>query len=59
MLNEINKIIGTCEGLMLVQHESYGEPSLITMHYVSEFSKQKANIVYVSLNQSEEMLRQG
>jgi KaiC/GvpD/RAD55 family RecA-like ATPase len=57
MLTELNKIIGTCEGLMLVEHEPCGEPSLITMHYVSEFSKQKANVIYVSLNQSEEMLR--
>lgn len=58
MLTELKKVIGACEGLMLVEHESCGEPSLITMHYVSEFTSQKANVVYVSLNQSEEMLRQ-
>uniref|UniRef100_A0AC35F835 KaiC-like domain-containing protein n=1 Tax=Panagrolaimus sp. PS1159 TaxID=55785 RepID=A0AC35F835_9BILA len=57
MLTELNKVIGTCEGLMLVEHEPCGEPSLLTIHYVSEFSKQKANVVYISLNQSEEMLR--
>uniref|UniRef100_A0A914Z9C8 KaiC-like domain-containing protein n=1 Tax=Panagrolaimus superbus TaxID=310955 RepID=A0A914Z9C8_9BILA len=56
MLTELNKVIDV-EGLMLIEHESVGEPSLILMHYVSEFTKQKANVVYVSLNQSEEMLR--
>jgi KaiC/GvpD/RAD55 family RecA-like ATPase len=57
MLTELNKVIGSCEGLMLVEHEPCGESSLITMHYVSEFTKQKANVIYVSLNQSEEMIR--
>jgi KaiC/GvpD/RAD55 family RecA-like ATPase len=59
MLTELNKVIGSCEGLMLVEHEPCGESSLITMHYVSEFTKQKANVIYVSLNQSEEMIRRG
>ena len=57
MLTELNKLFGTGQGLMLVEHEAEGEPSLILMHFVSEFVKQGANVVFVSLNQSEEMVR--
>uniref|UniRef100_A0AC34GRX7 Uncharacterized protein n=1 Tax=Panagrolaimus sp. ES5 TaxID=591445 RepID=A0AC34GRX7_9BILA len=47
MLPELNKVIDV-DGLMLVEHESVGEPSLILMHYVSEFTKQKANVLILS-----------
>ncbi|KAE9555979.1 hypothetical protein FO519_000835 [Halicephalobus sp. NKZ332] len=57
MLVELNKLFGTGRGLMLVEHEAEGEPSLVLMHFVSEFVKQGANVVFISLNQSEEMIR--
>uniref|UniRef100_A0A7E4VVL9 ATPase domain-containing protein n=1 Tax=Panagrellus redivivus TaxID=6233 RepID=A0A7E4VVL9_PANRE len=57
MLNELTKALGDVSGLAFVEHEADSEPSLIVLHFLSEFVKAKGRVVYVSLFQSEEMVR--
>lgn len=59
MLTEIDKILSRQCGLALVEHPVELSPAFVFVHFISNFMKEKGNVIYVSAQSSADFIRYG